>query len=746
VPKIIIMRGLKANLPVLSVGEPAFCTDTNEYAIGSSTGNIFYSAIGPAGKSAYQLWIDAGNTGSLQSFLNSLKGLDGAAGATGPQGLQGLQGVAGLTGPAGAVGATGPQGPAGPAGSGGGGSAIIGFDKFTIKDSWSTTGVHPTPANMDTFYINNTGTADLTFTINSITETLKPNEEFLDNYDQFSQVTVTSTSTFDAKVGVGIAAPTKTIKDAFSGSANITKTTSGSVVVISNDGSSALSLVVNSITISVAAGDVKEYVFDPFTQVTVNTTVPFRAYVKGTPGVAVDTTPPVVTATPAAGTYTSTQSVTLSANETATIYYTTDGSTPTTSSAVYSTPISVPATATLKFFGKDTAGNSSTVQTAAYTINPVDTTAPNPITGLTAGTPTSSSVPLSWTISNSGDVANQEVAYSSNGGTSYTVASGVINPSSNTYTVTGLAANQAYTFRVVAIDGAGNRSTAVTTTATTSAAADTTPPEVVTNLAAGTPTSSTVPLTWTASVASDISKYEVAYSTDGTNYTIASAVVTGNSYTVTGLIASTLYTFRVASIDTSNNRSSSNPTVQATTSSATITPIVTDTFNRVDSTTSLGNADTGQTWVTDSVVWGIESNAAKGISGSNDKAVYIESGLSNCIVKAKLANAPITSTAAHRLIFRWAATGSYLFAQASATTYELWATWSKLGTATGVTPAAGDVIAVRMNGTQIVLNVNGTDVLTVTSATNQTATKHGFSAGVTDGRIKFDDFSVSALS
>ncbi|KAA0766393.1 chitobiase/beta-hexosaminidase C-terminal domain-containing protein [Bacillus sp. SH5-2] len=82
-----------------------------------------------------------------------------------------------------------------------------------------------------------------------------------------------------------------------------------------------------------------------------------------------DTTPPIVTANPVAGTYTSTQLVALSANETATIYYTLDGSTPTVNSAVYTSPISVANSLTLKYLGKDTAGNISSVQTAVYTIN-----------------------------------------------------------------------------------------------------------------------------------------------------------------------------------------------------------------------------------------------------------------------------------------------------------------------------------------------------------------------------------------
>lgn len=74
---------------------------------------------GEAGKSAYDLWLAEGNTGSVNDFLQALRGENGApgpAGATGATGPAGPQGAAGPAGPQGATGPTGAEGPAGPAG------------------------------------------------------------------------------------------------------------------------------------------------------------------------------------------------------------------------------------------------------------------------------------------------------------------------------------------------------------------------------------------------------------------------------------------------------------------------------------------------------------------------------------------------------------------------------------------------------------------------------------------------------
>ena len=73
-------------------------------------------------------------------------------------------------------------------------------------------------------------------------------------------------------------------------------------------------------------------------------------------------------ASPAAGTYTSTQTVTLTTTTSgATIYYTTDGSTPTTSSAVYSSPLTVASTETINAIAS-LSGTTSQVGSFAYTI------------------------------------------------------------------------------------------------------------------------------------------------------------------------------------------------------------------------------------------------------------------------------------------------------------------------------------------------------------------------------------------
>jgi xyloglucan-specific exo-beta-1,4-glucanase len=84
----------------------------------------------------------------------------------------------------------------------------------------------------------------------------------------------------------------------------------------------------------------------------------------------ITTTVAAPTFSPAAGTYSTAQSVTISsATSGATIYYTTDGSTPTSSSTVYSGPITVSSTTMIKAYAAASGMTDSSVASATYTIS-----------------------------------------------------------------------------------------------------------------------------------------------------------------------------------------------------------------------------------------------------------------------------------------------------------------------------------------------------------------------------------------
>jgi hypothetical protein len=81
------------------------------------------------------------------------------------------------------------------------------------------------------------------------------------------------------------------------------------------------------------------------------------------------------TASPAAGSYNTAQSVTLScATANATIYYTTNGNTPTEASTVYSGAISIGVSTTLKAIAVKDGMNDSDILTAVYTVQPAPAT------------------------------------------------------------------------------------------------------------------------------------------------------------------------------------------------------------------------------------------------------------------------------------------------------------------------------------------------------------------------------------
>lgn len=214
---------------------------------------------------------------------------------------------------------------------------------------------------------------------------------------------------------------------------------------------------------------------------------------------------------------------------------------------------------------KDANNNVSAVSNVVDVTTLADTTAPSaPV--LSASGTTNTTTNLAWTA------ATDNV-----GVVGYEVYQGTTlraTVTTLTYAVTGLTAGTSYAFNVLAKDAAGNTTSSNVVNVTTTTP-DTTAPSVVVLSASGTTATSTN-LAWTAATDNvGVTGYEVYQGAT------LRATVTTLTYAVTGLTASTAYTFSVKAKDAAGNASTSN-----TVSVTTLTPSITYCTSQGTSTTS----------------------------------------------------------------------------------------------------------------------------------------------------------------
>lgn len=219
-----------------------------------------------------------------------------------------------------------------------------------------------------------------------------------------------------------------------------------------------------------------------------------------------------------------------------------------------------------------------------------DTTAPT-APALSASGTTQTTTNLSW----SGATDNVGV-------TGYDVYRGTIllgSTASTSYSATGLTASTAYTFSVKAKDAAGNISVSsnIVNVTTSAVAGDITAPSTPLNLTASGTTQTTTNLSWTASTDNvGVTGYDI-YS--GTSLL---GNVAGTSANITGLVASTTYTYSVRAKDAAGNASASSNTVSVTTLS-----------NSVSYCASQGNSTADEK--IGKVVFGSINNTSTGTAG-----------------------------------------------------------------------------------------------------------------------------------
>lgn len=165
----------------------------------------------------------------------------------------------------------------------------------------------------------------------------------------------------------------------------------------------------------------------------------------------------------------------------------------------------------------------------------------------------------------------------------------------------------------------------------------------------------------------------------------------------------------------------------------------TDTFDRANSTSSLGTpSDGGSAWTALSGTWGISSNQAYTSAAISDSLAVLDSGSADTTVGVTVA----TNSSNPGLIWRASDVNNLFLWTRSGIVYRKQSgSYTSLGTRSTFT--SGDVIEVDLSGSTFTGWKNGVSWgADITSTFNQTATLHGLRSDNNTGN-RFDDFGIT---
>lgn len=258
---------------------------------------------------------------------------------------------------------------------------------------------------------------------------------------------------------------------------------------------------------------------------------------------------------------------------------------------------------------KDAAGNSdggsvSNILSFTTTAAPANQNPTVPGNFIVTGQ-TSTTISVDWNASTDPDGTISSYALFRNGVQIDTVAMTQTN-----YTYVGLTPATTYTLRVRAVDNLGGTADTGNISGTTLNGPDTTNPVWSGgNLTLGTPTSNTIPMTWTAATdnSGTITTYQIHRIGAPSN---PIGTVAGNilNFTATGLSPNTSYTFFIRAVDPSGNTADSNQDSDTTTTVPTCSG---GTGIQVSFTPIPSNEDYSRYWGS-SEFWGGGTNAQGG--------------------------------------------------------------------------------------------------------------------------------------
>jgi subtilisin family serine protease len=202
----------------------------------------------------------------------------------------------------------------------------------------------------------------------------------------------------------------------------------------------------------------------------------------------------------------------------------------------------------------NSVGNSPASATSTLTTLVIPTTAPSRPAAPTASNITATSATVSWTApSSNGGAAIERYLLEYRPSTSAAWQTVTVTAPTTTTTLTGLANNTRYVFRVTASNSAGNSPASVTSTLTTL----TTPPSAPSAPTASNITATSATVSWTSPSSNGgaaIDRYLVEYRTSTSSaWQTVTLRASARSTRLTGLTNNTTYEFRVTARNSAGN-------------------------------------------------------------------------------------------------------------------------------------------------------------------------------------------------